>query len=101
MPKSFMYTGRVSKLTVEGKTYVSPEIYKKASAEERKEYAGTFDKPIPGMTEDIARSLLEHSNLHSFEVNGEDLEEKLTQPNTPVTTVVSETNSAIPSGGKK
>lgn len=64
-------------LVVDGKRYVSKEVYDKNP----KEYDGHFDKPIPGMTRDAALYLIDQGSLHSFEdVKGEDLLDSVTVP---------------------
>lgn len=72
------YTGRADVLIINNKRYAQPKTY----AKEPHMYDGTLDKPIPGLTKEQATKLVEVSKLHSFEENGEDLEEKLTQPTT-------------------
>ncbi len=71
---SYKYTGRTSVLEYKGKRYAQPDIYKKNP----KDYDGSFDKAIPNMTKEDAENLVSNSNLHSFEVDGEDLLEKMT-----------------------
>lgn len=70
------YTGRADTLTVGGKTYAKPELYKKHP----EMYDSSFDKAIPISQQD-ALNLINQSGMHSFEtVQGEDLEDKVTSP---------------------
>ena len=73
------YTGRSDTLTVNGKTYARKETYDK----DPDLYDGTFDKAIPGLTQDMAIHLMNQSRMHTFEtVQGEDFAEKVTAPST-------------------
>lgn len=73
---AFKYTGRARTLQYAGKVYAEPDTY----AKNPKAFDGSFDKPIPGMTREVAMHLASQSNLHSFEENGDDLLEKETAP---------------------
>ena len=74
---AFKYTGRANTLNFKGKIYTTPDNY----AAHPGLYDGSFDKPIPGMTQEIAVGLASRSNLHSFETTeGEDLLDRVTTP---------------------
>lgn len=71
------YTGRSDTITVLGKTYARPELYKRNP----NAYDGPFDKAIPGLTQEMAIHLMNQSRMHTFETTqGEDLAEKVTAP---------------------
>lgn len=93
---AYRYTGQSQMFTFEGKTYVHPDYYKKMPQYEKDSMnvVGTYDKPIAGMTQQIAAHLIEQSNLHAFEYQGEDLAEKLTTPDAPLQS----TSTTNPSG---
>lgn len=72
------YTGRARTLNIHGKIYAQKDLYDKNP----KAFSGSLEKPIPGMTNELALHLVEQSNLHSFEDvgSGEDLLERSTVP---------------------
>ena len=75
---ALQYTGRARTLSFHGKVYAKKELYDKNPSA----FSGSLDKPIPGMTKELALSMVERSNLHSFEdvSSGEDLLEQSTAP---------------------
>lgn len=80
---ALIYTGRSSMIVMPdtGKKYIrDPKEF--ARNFPGQEYDGTFDKPIPGMTQEMALHLMAQSNMHSFELakTGEDLLDKVTTP---------------------
>lgn len=78
------YTGRADTFVHNGKIYVRDKNrYMREHG--GTEPDGTFDKPIPNLTEADALHMIEQSNLHSFETTqGEDLLEEVTTPVAPV-----------------
>lgn len=79
---AFKYTGRADTFTFNGRTYAKPELYERNP----KAYYASYDSNIVGMTEHIALHLINHSNMHDFEQNGEDLLEKVTAAHPEVST---------------
>lgn len=73
---AFKYTGRARTLQYNNKIYAEPETY----AKNPRAFDGSFDKPIPGMSRELAMHLASQSNMHSFEEDGEDILEVATAP---------------------
>lgn len=77
---AFKYTGNADTFTFRGKIYAKPDIY----AKNPKAYDGSYDDPIPGITEQFAANMSAQSNLHSF-IDTKDNQvvlEKVTAPST-------------------